>query len=162
MYTMTGAYTSASLMISLNALGLNCTTQIQTFLDHPVFTNPVVIMADAHYGSGAVIGFTMKLTDCVIPNVIGVDINCGMFCFRIGPDLGIDFDHVEVFVRKHVPFGIEVHDEPVIHMKDAFPWKEAIARTATILDRLVPIHSFKSLNKKPNWTARRCKEKRRR
>ena len=36
-----------------------CLAQIQGLCDHPAFTNPIVIMPDAHAGKGAVIGFTM-------------------------------------------------------------------------------------------------------
>ena len=62
-------------------------SQIYEFLNHPAFTNPIAIMPDCHKGKGVVIGFTMKLTDKVIPNVIGVDIGCGMISMDMRKDL---------------------------------------------------------------------------
>ena len=46
-------------------------------VNHPAFTNPIRIMPDCHAGKGSVIGFTIEMTEKVIPNVIGVDIGCG-------------------------------------------------------------------------------------
>ncbi|MFW9871583.1 MAG: RtcB family protein [Candidatus Thorarchaeota archaeon] len=92
--------------------------QIYEFLNHPAFTNPISIMPDCHVGKGAVIGFTMKLTDKVIPNVIGVDIGCGMLSCNFK---NILLDHVaslEEFderIREKIPFSTNVNEkfEPI-------------------------------------------------
>lgn len=53
--------------------------QIHKFLDCPAFADAKIrIMPDVHAGSGAVIGFTCPVSDKIIPNVIGVDIGCGV------------------------------------------------------------------------------------
>lgn len=82
--------------------------QIYEFLNHEAFTNPVAIMPDCHKGNGAVIGFTMKMTDMVIPNVIGVDIGCGMLSLNIGDWKG-DRSALNDQIRSNVPFGTSVH-----------------------------------------------------
>ena len=41
-------------------------------------------MADCHAGASCVIGTTITLTDKVIPNVVGVDIGCGVLCLNLG------------------------------------------------------------------------------
>ena len=41
-------------------------------------------MPDVHAGKGCVIGFTADLGDKVIPNIVGVDIGCGMLCVKLG------------------------------------------------------------------------------
>ncbi len=128
MYTMTGKFGKAVIMIPIETLEESCVKQIQLFLDHPVFVAHIAIMADTHAGAGAVIGFTMPLTDKVIPNVIGVDIGCGMLCFKIGKELGDSHDHVDQYVRAHVPFGFNAHHDPVIDMAQDFPWHEANRR----------------------------------
>lgn len=44
----------------------------------------VRIMTDTQKGAGCVIGFTADLKDKVIPNIVGVDISCGMLTVNIG------------------------------------------------------------------------------
>ncbi|KKM68952.1 hypothetical protein LCGC14_1455750 [marine sediment metagenome] len=66
-----GKYTDAKVMI--DDIEETCAAQIIQFINHPAFTNPVAIMPDTHAGAGSVIGFTMPMTDKVIPNTIGVN-----------------------------------------------------------------------------------------
>jgi tRNA-splicing ligase RtcB (3'-phosphate/5'-hydroxy nucleic acid ligase) len=74
MITMTGKYTNAKVMI--DEVEESCVAQITKFINNPAFTAPVAIMPDCHAGKGSVVGFTMPMTDKVIPNTIGVDIGC--------------------------------------------------------------------------------------
>ena len=65
-------------------------TQIKELMDQK-FVNglSVRIMADCHAGAGCVIGTTMNVVDCVVPNLVGVDIGCGMICVKLGKiDIG--------------------------------------------------------------------------
>ena len=58
------------------------------------------IMPDVHVGVGCTIGTTMTVTDKVVPNVVGVDIGCGMYTVNIGKNK-IDlekFDKVAHFI----------------------------------------------------------------
>ena len=86
-------------------------SQIYEFLNHEAFTNPVVVMPDCHKGNGAVIGFTMEMTDMVIPNVVGVDINCGMNSFNVGKNVLAESSRKDIdeAVRATIPFGTNVH-----------------------------------------------------
>ena len=72
MITISGKYTTAKVMI--DQVEDTATSQIQGFVNHIAFTNPIAIMSDVHAGKGSVIGFTMKMADKLIPTVIGVDI----------------------------------------------------------------------------------------
>ena len=74
MFEIQGKYTSAKIMI--DEIEPLCLSQIYNMINNPVFTNPVVIMPDTHAGKGSVIGFTMLVSDKVIPNVVGVDLGC--------------------------------------------------------------------------------------
>ena len=59
--------------------------QIYALKNHPAFKyEKVRIMPDVHAGSGCVIGFTSTFTDKIIPDLIGVDIGCGVdaVCLR--------------------------------------------------------------------------------
>ena len=71
------------------------------------------IMPDVHAGAGCVIGFTANLGDMVIPNIVGVDIGCGMLCVKLG-NIDIDFERFDNVVRKYVPSGKSVQEGRVV------------------------------------------------
>jgi RNA-splicing ligase RtcB len=104
-----GQYGHAKVMI--DNIESSTVQQIYEFLNHEAFTNPIAIMPDTHTGAGAVIGFTMEMTDKVIPNVIGVDIGCGMLSERFRGDLldGFTLEELDKRIREMVPFGTNVH-----------------------------------------------------
>lgn len=85
--------------------------QIYTLIKQPAFSDcKVRIMPDVHAGAGCVIGFTADLGDKVIPNIVGVDIGCGMLTTKIN-ETNIDFDKLDKVIRKNVPSGRNVRDE---------------------------------------------------
>lgn len=82
--------------------------QIYTLVKQPVFADcKVRIMPDVHAGAGCVIGFTADLGDKVIPNIVGVDIGCGMRTVELG-QIDIDFTALDSAIREHIPSGREV------------------------------------------------------
>lgn len=121
MITLPGKYTTAKIMI--DDIEPSCMTQIIEMVNHPAFVNPVSIMPDTHAGKGSVIGFTMPYGEKLVPNVTGVDLNCGMLSANIGK-INIDFSELDSFIRKYIPFGMSVHKRGVIHMKNDFLWKD--------------------------------------
>ncbi len=123
MITVKGKYTTAKVMI--DTVDPNCLAQINSFVNHSAFTNPVAIMPDTHAGMGSVIGFTMPLGPRVIPNVVGVDIGCGMLSANIGPTLPRSLEELDHKIRAQVPFGHSTHDTPLVKIKNGFPWHEA-------------------------------------
>lgn len=85
--------------------------QIYTLIKQPAFADcKVRIMPDVHAGAGCVIGFTADLGDKVIPNIVGVDIGCGMLTVELG-NIDIDLAKLDEVIRKYVPNGRNVHDE---------------------------------------------------
>lgn len=68
------------------------------------------IMPDVHAGSGCVIGFTADLGDKVIPNIVGVDIGCGMLTAKLKTK-DLDLKKVDEAIRKVVPSGRNVQEE---------------------------------------------------
>ena len=85
--------------------------QIDHLLEQPAFQNcKVRIMPDVHSGKGCVIGFTADLGDKVIPNIVGVDIGCGMLTVKLDAD-AIDFDRLDAVIREFVPNGRDIHAE---------------------------------------------------
>lgn len=61
------------------------------------------IMPDVHAGKGCTIGTTMTINDKVVPNIVGVDIGCGMYTVELGP-VNIDFERVDAAVHE-IPSG---------------------------------------------------------
>ncbi len=66
------------------------------------------IMPDVHYGKGCVVGFTSTSNDKIIPNVIGVDIGCGMLTVKLGKR-DIDLAALDSFIRNNIPAGSNVY-----------------------------------------------------
>lgn len=84
--------------------------QIDHLLEQPAFQNcKVRIMPDVHSGKGCVIGFTADLGDKVIPNIVGVDIGCGMLTVKLDAK-SIDFDKLDKTIREFIPSGRETHE----------------------------------------------------
>ena len=71
------------------------------------------IMPDVHAGAGCTIGTTMTITDKVCPNVVGVDIGCGMFVVKI-EEKNLDFEKIDEAIHK-IPSGMNVHSKPIFH-----------------------------------------------
>lgn len=81
--------------------------QIRRMCDYP-FTegSKIRIMPDVHAGAGCTIGTTMTVTDKAVPNIVGVDIGCGMYTVNIGHD-DIDFAVLDEAAH-YVPSGFDV------------------------------------------------------
>ena len=85
--------------------------QINELLDQDAFEDSKVrIMPDVHAGKGCVIGFTGDLGNKVIPNIVGVDIGCGMLCIELG-NVELDLEKIDNIIRKYVPSGRNVHEK---------------------------------------------------
>ena len=124
---LTGAYTDAKIMVDDESLiEDNCLEQFQTLTDHPAFTEPVRAMPDAHVGAGAPVGFTMALPERVVPNIVGVDVGCGMAATNLGDRLPLGNETRERRVREVVPMGQHTHDyDDAVHLVDEFPFERA-------------------------------------
>lgn len=68
------------------------------------------IMPDCHAGKGCVIGTTMTLKDKVIPNLVGVDIGCGMLAVKMNTK-EIDFEVLDKGIREQIPAGFNIRDK---------------------------------------------------
>ena len=60
-------------------------------------------------GKGAVIGFTANLGDKVIPNIVGVDISCGILCLNLGK-IDLNLKWLDEGINKYIPAGRESHE----------------------------------------------------
>lgn len=75
--------------------------QIESVCNEEVFKESKIrIMPDVHAGKGCTIGTTMTITDKVVPNMVGVDIGCGMYTVTLGKvDIDLEkFDEAAHFI----------------------------------------------------------------
>lgn len=99
-----------NLKIFTNNIEQEAINQINLLLEQEAFKDSKVrIMPDVHAGKGCVIGFTGNLGDKVIPNIVGVDIGCGMLCVELG-NIDIDLAKLDEVIRKYIPSGRNVHE----------------------------------------------------
>jgi RNA-splicing ligase RtcB len=82
-------------------------SQIAEICSNAAYKNSKIrIMPDYHPGLGSVIGFTATLENRIIPNTVGVDINCGMHTSKLG-DIEINFRLLDNFIRSSIPHGFK-------------------------------------------------------
>ncbi len=81
--------------------------QIRRMCDYPMTEGSRIrIMPDVHAGKGCTIGTTMTIKDKAVPNVVGVDIGCGMYTVNLGKE-EIDFEKVDEAAH-FIPSGMNV------------------------------------------------------
>ena len=86
--------------------------QIQDLCDQQMFTHSKIrVMPDVHAGASCTIGTTMTIEDRAVPNLVGVDIGCGMETVML-EERAIDFDRLDRIIRDGVPSGQEVRQTP--------------------------------------------------
>lgn len=84
----------------------NVVNQIYNILSTGMFDNKKVrIMPDTHVGMDCVVGFTAEMDNKINPNIVGVDIGCGVNCTKFD-NIDIDFKDLDDFIRKNIPSGM--------------------------------------------------------
>ena len=71
------------------------------------------IMPDVHAGKAGPIGFTSTFTNRVLPNIVGVDIGCGMSMYVLDGVKNVDFNKLDKFIRQNIPSGFNIRKEPI-------------------------------------------------
>lgn len=88
--------------------------QINLLLQQEPFKDcKVRIMPDVHAGKGCVIGFTADLGNKVIPNIVGVDIGCGMLSVELG-NIELDLKKLDKIINNYVPAGRNIREHKLI------------------------------------------------
>lgn len=72
------------------------------------------VMPDYHAGAGCVIGFTSFGAEKLIPNIIGVDIGCGVYAVEVSNHFNLE--KLDNYIRNYVPSGFQVQEKvnPVV------------------------------------------------
>jgi RNA-splicing ligase RtcB len=110
MQMITGRYNSAKVFSdTIEADALN---QIRHLLDQPFAAGSKIrIMPDAHAGAGCTIGTTMTITDKVVPNLVGVDIGCGMETAVLKRQ-PLNLAELDTFIHLNIPSGFDTRRSP--------------------------------------------------
>ena len=81
--------------------------QIRRMCDYPITEGAKIrIMPDVHAGKGCTIGTTMTVVDKAVPNIVGVDIGCGMYTVKLGK-AAIDLEKLDEAAH-YIPSGRNV------------------------------------------------------
>jgi tRNA-splicing ligase RtcB (3'-phosphate/5'-hydroxy nucleic acid ligase) len=77
----------------------------------PYKNSKIRIMPDCHAGAGCTIGTTMEIKNKITPNLVGVDIGCGMLTVKL-VERGIDLPKLDSVINENIPNGFNIHSEP--------------------------------------------------
>lgn len=68
------------------------------------------IMPDVHSGAGCTIGTTMTIQNKIVPNLVGVDIGCGVLCIKL-KEKDIDLVKLDDVINNYIPSGFNIRKE---------------------------------------------------
>ena len=116
MIELQGKYASA--LVYTDVVDSESISQVINLLNQPyVAGSRVRMMPDIHAGAGCTIGTTMTITDKVCPNLVGVDIGCGMETIRIR-EKHIEMQQLDKLIRREIPSGFEIRNKPHRYAKE--------------------------------------------
>lgn len=130
-----GTYNKASVFASI--VETEALKQIEEICNQP-FTegSHIAVMPDVHSGKGCTIGLTMTLGDKICPNLVGVDIGCGMMVVELG-NIEIDFEKLDDVIRTYIPSGIDCRNlENIEELSKNLEYKSLIDTVSDILDNV--------------------------
>ena len=105
--------------------------QIQTLCNQPFAEGShIAVMPDVHAGAGCTIGTTMTVDPLhgrICPNLVGVDIGCGMNVTELG-NIDIDFSKLDEVINTMIPSGQNAHPD---NTQDVYPaWENTLLEEA--------------------------------
>ena len=105
-----GQYNTAKIFTEVIEKG--AIEQIKALCDFPAFKEAKIrVMPDVHAGAGCTIGTTMTIKDKVVPNMVGVDIGCGMELVQL-EQKNIDLQALDEYIKKNIPSGMTSRKSP--------------------------------------------------
>ena len=109
MIELKGKYNSAKVFTDI--IDESAISQIIELCNQPMSTGATIrIMPDVHAGAGCTIGTTMTIHDTVVPNLVGVDIGCGMETVRL-KEKHIELQKLDKLIYEKIPSGFSVREK---------------------------------------------------
>ena len=116
----------ADLKIYCDGIEGEALKQIQALAEFEAYDDSKIrIMPDAHAGIGCTIGTTMTLTDKATPNLVGVDIGCGMIVAELGK-VYVNPIELEHLIERDVPSGMNIREKPVKETEEGLALVDAL------------------------------------
>ena len=110
MLEFTGKYNTAK--VFTDTADNETISQIINLLNHEFIKDSKIrIMPDTHAGAGCTIGTTLTITDKIVPNLVGVDIGCGMETILL-KDTHIELESLDKAIKSKVPAGFNIRSKP--------------------------------------------------
>ncbi len=110
MKNINGAYASAA--IFTDNIEAYASAQIKMLCDHQAFAGcSIRVMPDVHPGKVGTIGFTSTVGDKILPNVVGIDIGCGITLAKL-KQKKIEFQKLDTVIRDNIPSGFHIRKTP--------------------------------------------------
>lgn len=110
MKELKGKYATAKIFTDL--VDEKSIEQVKTLLDQEfVSGSKIRMMPDIHAGAGCTIGTTMTVRDRGCPNLVGVDIGCGMLTVKLSKLCKMDLEKLDGVIRKYIPAGFNIRDK---------------------------------------------------
>ena len=86
-------------------------SQIISILNIESFKDSTIrFMPDCHAGKGCTVGTTMTIHDKVVPNIVGIDIGCGVLAIKL-KETRIDLPSLDSIIKKYVPSGASANKQ---------------------------------------------------
>ena len=113
MEIINGAYTSARIFTTNNqqtAIDTYAKAQLQMICDQEASSGcNIRVMPDVHPGKVGTIGLTMTVGNKIMPNLIGIDIGCGMSLAKI-KGKKIEYQKLDTIIRENIPSGFAIRN----------------------------------------------------
>ncbi len=132
MIILKGKYNEAK--VFTDNLEPSARAQIENLLNQEfVAGSKIRIMPDVHAGAGCTIGTTMTIDDKVVPNLVGVDIGCGMETLAL-ENKKVDLKELDALIHREIPSGFSIRRRPHAFQKE-IDLEKLKAADAVNLDR---------------------------
>lgn len=121
--------------------------QLEQLVSIDVFSKSKIrIMPDVHAGSGCVIGFTADLGDRVIPNLVGVDIGCGIYALKLN-DITTNFKGLDDCIREWIPSGRDIRDtDKTLSLLSTY-YQDIYSKAKELVNELICYRELKDVKK---------------
>jgi RNA-splicing ligase RtcB len=93
------------------------------------------LMPDFHAGYNSIVGLTMTINNAITPNIIGLDLGCGIMLRKLHITKEIDYARVDKTIRMSIPSGYHHHDFDYDHPK----YSDLLHQVTTLFSTL---HAF--------------------
>ena len=116
MIEIKGRYNEAK--IFTDVVDIASIAQVQELCNQEFTTGSRIrLMPDIHAGAGCTIGTTMTIQDKVVPNLVGVDIGCGMETVRIR-ESHIELQKLDKLIHQKIPSGFSIREKAHKYLND--------------------------------------------